>query len=268
MQRNSDIFRVTPSAGRDPRLRLLVDKLGHNDAMKKWYCGTPDVTDKRLESILAVHKLASNKHPKPARYGELFDLLKNDFHVGCCIPYFTEYIHDVKGELLECTPKFSNSFIQYMAGCLQQLLDSGSTVSMDDTGGTTRSVTSASSSNLDGDVIAANADNSYGTVWGTGTNNEAVADKKLQTIIAHGNSTLNYGACSVGNFAAGSTSATVTITRTGTNGTGGITVEERGVYIRMQQSSAWKFGIIRDKAQKVISAGNSITTVYTLDFAN
>jgi hypothetical protein len=231
------------------------------------YAGYADADPRLVYALHKVHSARPGTHLKPARYDELIDVL-GSFRASALIPYFTEYIHDPDGSLVKVNASFSRSFVQNSLGCLQVRMDQGTAVSMTDTGGTPRSVSAAANTN-DLKVNAPAATTGYGIQWGTGTNAEAVTDTKLQTLIAHGSGAgqLSYGSCTVGNYTPGAGVTTLTVTRSGSQGSGGVTVEERGLSCLNGGGSAWQFCIIRDVAQVAVSAGQTLTTVYTYSAA-
>ena len=109
-------------------------------------------------------------------------------------------------------------------------------VSIKDTGGTNRSMTSLSSwgttNSFYGGLEAPSTNNLYGILWGTGTTTPATADYMMTPLITHGSSAglLQYGATTVN--AAGVVAANVDmiISRVAVNGSGGtVTPREQGL---------------------------------------
>ena len=134
--------------------------------------------------------------------------------------------------------RFSRSFVKGMGSLMEGIFISNwllSGVVFTDTGGSSRTANTSNVSQVYGTVGASGTDTNWGIVWGTGTNAEAVTDRSVQTLIAHGTSSgqLSYGAVSIGATTAAGSATTLTVTRSGTNGSGGtVTTEELALYCK------------------------------------
>lgn len=153
----------------------------------------------------------------------------------------------------------------------------GSTNSLNDTGGTSRSVPSTLFNTLVSsarvmDMDAATAVSTYGVVFGS--NNTAVTrtDTKLNTQINHGttSTTLNHGATSVAAPTNPSGSVTrVVISRTVTGNSGStVSLQEDGIYINMGTSS-WKFMLERNvNSFGSVAAAQNVTCTKNVDITS
>lgn len=238
-------------------------------------CGVSHASSELVERLDGIKNSSAEHLPKPPRYYELREILEKDFKASACIPYYTTFVHDLDGRQLANYSKFSRSFVQQIAQLMQIFMQdrtSGS-ITITDTGGTNRTSYTGSTSPANYfRVIQSAGSNTFGIVWGTGTNAEATTNTALQTIIAHGTSAsqLSYGACAVGTATASTASTTVTVTRSATNASGGtITTQELGLYMDFMDSGVAERFLcaIRDLNTQAVTNNQVITTVYTLDFA-
>lgn len=255
----------------------MIETWGHQRLEKKSIdlSGVPYASSSLVDKLAAIRASTAEELPRPARYFELRDVLEKDFKASACIPYYSIFVHDLDGRQVASYSKFSRSFVQQIAQLMQLFMQdrTAGTISITDTGGVSRTSYTGTTNAADWfRVIQSAGSNTFGIVWGTGTNAEATTNTALQTIIAHGTSAsqLSYGACAVGNATAGSSSTTVTITRSATNASGGtITTQELGVYMDFVDNGTTERFLcaIRDLNTQAVTNNQVITTIYTLDFA-
>lgn len=162
--------------------------------------------------------------------------------------------------------RLSRSFVQGFMRCLALQMANANVGSQNDTAGVSRTLNSTNSSSFQG-LGAIDTDTS-GIVVGTGTTAIATTDTALVTKITTGNGAgqLRYLAQSYQTLSVGSTTVTLTFTRTFINNSGGsITVNEIGVYGTAQ---TFNFCFIRDVTAGIaVAAGKTLTITYTISAA-
>ena len=171
-------------------------------------------------------------------------------------------IHDKNGQLVRRRRwRKCNSYVKQMTELLLTQMSQAAVVSTD-TGNTIRS---RGVNGANGDLRAAAADTSHGSLAGTGTTAVALADYTIETLIAEGASSgqMEYGAQSFGNVTTSGTTRYFTTSRVLTNSSGGtITITETGLVC--SGSHSWKFLLVRD----VLSSSEAVldTETATLEY--
>ena len=197
---------------------------------------------------------------KPGELGAMLDWEVKDLRTGLVMP-------DPRTGLPNNGTKKSESFVQQFLQLLYTQMTGvplANALTVKDTGGSNRTpILALGSNSYLLDVLDAAADTNYGIVVGTGNTAPTISDYQLGTLIANGvgAGAMQYGTVSFGAPGAGATTSQLTITRNFTSNTGGITVNELGLYCRGYDNTTTRyFMIIRD----VISGGIAVPNGQTL----
>lgn len=146
--------------------------------------------------------------------------------------------------------------------------NTSASITMTDTGGTSRTDASQGQNGVYVTAAAAPAnDATYGMQVGTGTDAPTITDTKLQTQITHGTgaSQLSHGATVVSTVRVEGSNAKLLIQRQFTNNSGGsITVRESGLAVK--EYNAWYFLIIREAENQAIANASTGTLYYDMVF--
>jgi hypothetical protein len=172
---------------------------------------------------------------------------------------------------------FDLQFLQMLETAITHIYNGASAgLSVKDTGNAARTlqfglgITDA----IDLALFAANTDNTYGIVVGTGSNATSPSDVALQTIIASGAGVgqLTYGNHSYTTSAIAGSNVNLVITRTFINTSGGtINVTELGMYLSQRDSGATQryFCIVRDLVTAVpVPTAKTLTVTATFTTTN
>ena len=178
----------------------------------------------------------------------------------------TSEVRDKHGQLKNFTRHEANSFPRYIVDQIYAFLSGAAYTNGGlDTGGSTRTL--AFGPNPAMSALGAAGDATMGIVVGTGTNAVTIADRSLQTLIAHGTGAgqLSYGTVTFPQAptVTGSTK-NFTMQRTFTNNSAGsITVNEVGIYVN-HSASAFKFCLDRTLDTKTVPVASTLTETYTI----
>ena len=203
---------------------------------------------------------------EPGELGAMLDWEVKDLRTGLVMP-------DPRTGLPNKGTKKSESFVQQFLQLLYTQMAGvplANALTVKDTGGSNRTLFLVLGGNSYlFDVCDVAADANYGIVVGTGNTAPTISDYQLGTLIANGvgAGAMQYGTVSFGAPGAGATTSQLTITRNFTSNTGGITVNELGLYCRGFDGGAVRyFMIIRDVIAGGITvpAGQTLTINYRL----
>jgi hypothetical protein len=185
--------------------------------------------------------------------------------------YVQAVIKDKNGKITQVTRKrLCHSYVHPFIYVLGGLMNVG-TVTIVDTGGTSRAVVCLGSTTIVSFLyaVAGAGDIAKGIVVGTDNTPVAITDTKLGTIILNGTTStkLSYGASSVGGPTIAGSTANFILARTFTNSSGAnITVNEVALYAQCQIAAGTYVYICLDRTLLTftINNGSSGTLTYTI----
>uniref|UniRef100_A0A6M3Y0Z1 Uncharacterized protein n=1 Tax=viral metagenome TaxID=1070528 RepID=A0A6M3Y0Z1_9ZZZZ len=181
--------------------------------------------------------------------------------------YYTIEVRDKEGKLLSRERRKSRSYVQQWNELVCVQVGQKAALSMKDTGGTDRDITT---NGYNFAVTGGVGADSLGVVVGTGSTAVTIADYALAVKCDEGTGAnqLNYLACTVSDPTVLAPSCSFTILRSALNNSGStITVAEIGVYMLGRYgTTSYYFLAIRDvlTTTQTVPDGGAITVVYTL----
>ena len=184
--------------------------------------------------------------------------------------YYQIEVRDRGGRLLRRTRRRrAHSYVKQFIQSLASLLSYAAVSSVLDINNASKTLGTTNSGKMQADGTAAEA--AKGPVAGTGSTAVSISDYALASLIAHGTGAgqLQYGACTYSAVSVVGATASFTVTRVLTNGSGAsITISEVGMHINHATSAGadQTFLAVRDLVSGGLAVpnGGAATLVYTI----